>query len=206
MKSLLKSLLLLVVVALFSLMGFAATQAVGASSLATTMQVNVNVQTALELTLSTGTGSSCAISAGSGSDYQINLGNVNGLGLNGASNCASYVGMAPQGSGQGAIWATNYQVTPSFSGFSGTTANIAVTAPAFTTSNSVAKLVLVEGGSNTTAALTAVPTAPGATTHTFTSATSGTALSRYIGVQVSNAGTGFSGSDSTVVTFTMTVQ
>jgi hypothetical protein len=200
MKLLTKTLVLLVTVVLFSMAGFANTSAIGAQ-VAPTMNVQVNVQSALSLTLSTGlAGTSCPITAGSGADYNVDLGNVNAL-MDNPGNCAAFLGANTSG----AVWATEYQLTPQFSGFTNSTANIRVNATAFANSN----LRLVEGGTNTFLALqapgAAVPAAP-STSHSFTTTNNGTALSRYIGVNVApGSGAGSSGADTTVVTFTMTI-
>jgi hypothetical protein len=168
---------------------------------APTLNVSVNVQTAVSLALSTGTDAgSCTISSGGGGDFSINLGNVNGLGI-GTPACGTVASV----SSANATYATNYQLTPSYSGFTATTAAIALTAPAF----SHGALTLEEGAA--AGSMTAVPTS--GTTHTVAASASGTPVSRYLGVLVSNAngasafpGTaGASGADSTLVTFTMTV-
>ena len=191
-------------VALYALTGFAATYGTAVSSLATTLNVSVNVQTAVELTIATGTGglgTPCTVSAGGGGDFSISLGNVNGLGV-GTPTCGGVQAVTASN----ATYATNYQITPSYSGFTSSTATLSLTAPAFTHS---ATLTLVEGA--TSASMTAVPTS--GTTHQSAVATSGTAISRALGLTVSNAdgagafpGTaGGGGADSTLVTFTMTV-
>ena len=130
----------------------------------------------------------------------MNFGNVNAL-VDNPGNCAAFLGANTSG----AVWATQYQLTPSYSGFTNSTANIVVNATAFANSN----LRLVESGTNTFAALQAaggaVPVAP-SNAHSFTTTNNGTALSRYIGVNVAPGnGAGSSGADTTVVTFTMTV-
>jgi len=195
---LVKTLVLLVPVVLFSMAGFAATSAIG-NTVAPILNVQVNVQSALSLTLSTGVAAgSCPITAGA--DYDVNFGNVNAL-VDNPGNCAAFLGANTSG----AVWATQYQLTPSYSGFTNSTANIVVNATAFANSN----LRLVESGTNTFAALQAaggaVPVAP-SNAHSFTTTNNGTALSRYIGVNVAPGnGAGSSGADTTVVTFTMTV-
>ena len=191
-------------VALSARTGFAATSATATNALATTLNVSVNVQTAVELTIATGTGglgTPCTVSAGGGGDFSISLGNINGLGV-GTPSCGGVQAVTAAS----ATYATNYQITPSFSGFTSSTATLSLTAPAFTHS---ATLTLVEGA--TSAGMTAVPTS--GTTHQILNNTSGTAISRALGVTVSNAdgagafpGTaGGSGSDSTLLTFSMTV-
>jgi hypothetical protein len=202
MKLLTKKLVLLVAVMLFSVAGFAATSAVNATQVQPTLHVQVNVQTALSLTLSTGVAAtSCTITSPgvSGEDYNINLGNVNALGIANGSNCAPVLGQ----NASGAVWATEYQITPSFSGFANSTANIVLNT---TTAFSNAKLTMVEGATNTFAALQPATVPATGTTHSFTTTNNGTPLSRYIGVNVAPGnGAGTAGADNAVVTFTMTV-
>jgi hypothetical protein len=180
----------------------ASTFATASNAVAPTINVSLNAQTAVSLTLATGSVSgSCAVSAGGGGDFSVSLGNVNGLGV-GTPTCGSLASVTASN----ATYATNYQITPSYSGFTATTSTVSLTAPAFTNSGTLA---LEEGSA--AGSMTAVPTS--GTTHAVAVTTSGTAISRYIGVQVSNAngsgafpGTaGASGTDSTLVTFTMTV-
>jgi hypothetical protein len=195
MKLLTKKLVLLVAVMLFSVAGFAATSATGTNTVSPTMKVNVTVQNAVELTLSNGaSGSHCVISAGAPEDYQINFGNVNGLGV-GTPTC----GTVSTNPGVDATYVTDYQLTPSFSGFSGTTASIAIGATAFSNPGT---LTLKEGAA--AGSVAAVPVAPAVV---LNNATSGTPITRYLGVTVKNQnGAGaFTGADSSVVTFTLTV-
>ena len=132
---LVKTLVLLVPVVLFSMVGFAVTSAIG-NTVAPILNVQVNVQSALSLTLSTGVAAgSCPITAGA--DYDVNFGNVNAL-VDNPGNCAAFLGANTSG----AVWATQYQLTPSYSGFTNSTANIVVNATAFANSN----LRLVESG------------------------------------------------------------
>lgn len=194
----------LTVVMSVATMASAATSATAASTVAPTLKVNVNVQTAVMLTLSTGAsapGTPCAVNAGGGGDFNVDFGNVNGLGI-GTPTCGGVVATTASN----ATYATSYKLTPSYSGFTATGATISLTAPAFTHSGT---LTLVEG--DTTGTLTAVPTS--GTAHNFAAASSAVTIEHFIGVQVSNSNgaTAFpgtaaaSGADSTVVTFTMTV-
>src|SRR2546423_5402626 len=194
MKLLMKTLVLLVVVALFSVAGFAATSATGTNTVSPTMRVNVTVQNAVQLTLSTGgSGTACAIAAGAPQDYAINFGNVNGLGI-GTPTCGAVSSTATD-----ATYVTDYQLTPSFSGFTGTTASIAIGATAFTNPGTLA---LKEGATAGTVA--AVPVAAAVV---LNNAASGTPITRYLGVTVQNqnGATAFTGADSSIVTFTLTV-
>jgi hypothetical protein len=194
MKLLTKTLVLLVALVLFSVAGFAATFATGTNTVSPTMKVNVTVQSAVQLTLSNGaSGTHCIISAGAPEDYSINFGNVNGLGV-GTPTCGTVSTTAAD-----ATYVTDYQLTPSFSGFVGTTASIAIGATAFSNPGT---LTLKEGAA--AGSVAAVPVAPAVV---LNNATSGTPITRYLGVTVKNQnGAGaFTGADSSVVTFTLTV-
>lgn len=108
----------------------AATWATAANSLATTLKVSANVQMAVELVLSTATlppGKPCAVSAGGGADFRVNLDNVNGSGVD-TPTCGSVTAATASN----ATDATHYRVTPSYSGFTATTATVSLTAPAST--------------------------------------------------------------------------
>jgi len=158
----------------------------------------VKVENAVQLTLSTVAGN-CAITAGGGTDYAVDFGTLNGLGIastSGGTTCAS----APTVTATDATYTTQYQVTPKYSGFSNAGAHINITAPAFAT---VASLTLKEGP--TAGPLVAVPVS--GTTDQIVVASSGTPITRMLGITVANtngAGT-LTGSDSTTVTFTMTI-
>src|SRR5580765_5796874 len=95
MKGLTKIVVVLIAVTLFSVTGFAASQAVNATSVAPTLHVSVNVQTAMSLTLATGAAAgSCAVTSPGpgGEDFAINLGNVNALGIPNGANCSTPLG------------------------------------------------------------------------------------------------------------------
>jgi len=185
----------MLVLLLVSSVGLTATSATNTNTVAPTLVISVNVQSAVQLTLATGTSgpTPCAINAGGGGDYNLSFGNVNGLGV-GTPTCGAVASVTSSD----ATYATSYQLTPSFSGLSSTTASVVLTAAAFANPSI---LTLKEGA--TTGTLTAVPSAPGPAQ--ITGLSSSVAVERYLGVTVSNASPGFTGSDTTIVTFTMTV-
>lgn len=198
MKLFTRTLVLLVAVMLFSMAGFAATFATGntsSTSVSPTLKVNVNVQNAVELTLSNGaSGTHCNISAGAPQDYQIDFGNVNGLGV-GTPTCGTVSTTATD-----ATYVTDYQITPTFSGFTSNTGSIAIGATAFSNPGT---LTLKEGAAAGTVA--AVPVTPAVVVN---NAASGTPITRYLGVtvtRVNGAGAYTGNTDSSVVTFTLTV-
>jgi len=165
---------------------------------------NVTVQTAVQLLLATSGG---GLTISPGSDFSANFGNVNGLGIGTASAGLTVITSGVSG---GAIYSTPYQITPSFSSFGSTTGTVKMQVTAnFAHTNT---LTLEDAASCCSAgSFTAIPTAS-QTTITST-ASSGTAITRYLGLLVSNAngagafpGTaGAGGSDSATVTYTMTV-
>ncbi len=196
--------MIVLALALSAAPSYAATFATASASLTTTLNVTVNDQTAIQLLISTGTlapGTPCTVTAGGVGDYTIAFGNVNGLGV-GTPSCGGVTAVTATN----ATYATNYQVTPTWSGFTATTATVSLTAPGFVHAST---LTLFEGA--TTGTMTTIPTT--GITHNIAVTASGTAISRFLGVQVSNAnGAGAfpgtaaaSGADSNLVTFTMTV-
>lgn len=187
-----KALLGMLVVLLLSSTGLAATSATG-NTVAPTLAISVNVQSAVELTLATGATGPNPCTINTASDYSMSFGNVNGLGV-GTPTCGAVTSVT----GSDATYATSYQLKPRFSGQSSTTASVVLTAPAFAHPTI---LTLKEG--LTTGGLAAVPSAPG--TAQITALSSGATVERYLAVTVSNAANGYAGSDSTTLTYTMTV-
>ena len=167
-----------VLAALAARTGLAATTGFGTNTLATTLNLSVNAQTAVQLIIATGSGglgTPCTVGAGGGGDFSMTFGNVNGLGV-GTPTCG---GVQAVTAGN-ATYATNYLITPSYTGFVSSSATISLTAPAFTNATALA---LVEGP--TSASMTSVPAS--GTTHQIAVAASGTGISRALGVTVSNA-------------------
>jgi hypothetical protein len=184
----------MLVVLLLSSTGLAATSATGTNTVAPTLAISVDVQSAVELTLgpgASGPGTPCTINPAS--DYSMSFGNVNGLGV-GTPTCGGVTSVT----GSDATYATSYKLTPRFSGQSSAAASVALTALAFAHPT---VLTLMEGA--TTGGLATVPTS--GSTHVISTLSSGTPVERYLAVTVSIAPTGYTGSDSTTLTFTMTV-
>ena len=176
----------------------ATTTATNTNTVAPTLVVNATIQSAVSLILATGSsGSPCSISAGGGGDYNMSFGNVNGLGV-GTPTCGTVTSTASN-----ATYATSYQVTATYAGFSSSSGTaVVVTTPGFTHSS-----LLTLGEANTTSGpFTALPSS--GSTVSIPATSSGTALSRAISLTVanSNGGSSFTGADSATVTFTLTVQ
>lgn len=162
---------------------------------------NETVQTAVQLILATAAG---GITISPASDFAANFGNANGLGI-GPGAGLSIV----SGSG-GVIYATPYQIQPSFSSFTSTSCTIS----AYVSTDFVhpGTLALEDSGS-AAGPYAGISKSMGTPTTISTSWGSGSANTRYLGLLVSAAsgagafpGTaGGAGNDSAILTFTMTV-
>jgi hypothetical protein len=166
----------------------------------------VSVAKAIQLTLATGSlgTTPCAVNPGGGGDYSMSFGTVDALGISTPTCGARFTPTTP-GVTPSAYYA-DYQLTPVFTSQTVSTNTIT----AYVSAN-FAKTNLSVVQANTTpasiAGLTTMSTSSGAQTSVATNATSGTALTRYVGVFVQPTnGTGLTGADTATVTFTMTVQ
>lgn len=189
---------------------FASTQGTNTNTVSPTLQVTANVQKAIRLTLSTGTAAvtHCSVANNGGSpDYTMNFGSVDALGIN-AGNCNLF-GPATPGVSNAIYW-SDYNLTPVFTGQSATTSTI--TAQVTTDFGAPHNIFIVRDSANSSAvpasaaAFTAMGT--GSADTIVTNPTSGTAVTRYIGVAVTpaNGTTVLTGTQSATVTFTLTVQ
>ncbi|HLJ29561.1 MAG TPA: hypothetical protein VKY85_22820 [Candidatus Angelobacter sp.] len=191
-------------------MAHAGTQAINTNTVSPSLQVTANVQKAIRLTLSTGTvaAAHCAVVATGGTpDYTMNFGTVDALAIN-TGNCNRFAPATPGVSN--AIYWSDYNLTPVFTGQSATTSTI--TAQVTTDFAAPHNVFVVRDSANSSAvpasaaAFTAVGT--GSADTIVTNPTSGTAVTRYIGVAVKpdNGATVLTGNQSATVTFTLTVQ
>jgi len=196
---------------------FASTQAANAATVSPTMNMSATIQKAVSLTLSTGATagiSHCTITAAGGSpDYSLDFGTVDALGIN-AGNCNKF-NPATAGVNDSIYW-SDYQLLPVYTShkvFAGTTVTAQVTtdfaAPhnvfivRDTSSSNAATVTTPSGVGNFTALSTASADTIGAS-----GVASGTALTRFIGVEVTpaNAANVLQGAQTATVTFTLTVQ
>jgi hypothetical protein len=196
---------------------FAATQAANATTVAPTLNISATIQKAVSLTLSTGATagiSHCTVTAAGGSpDYTMNFGTVDALGIN-AGNCNKFNPATP-GTNDAIYW-SDYQILPVYTShkvFAGTTVTAQVTtdfaAPhnvfivRDTSSSNAATVTTPSGVGNFTALSTASADTIGAS-----GVVSGTALTRFLGVEVTpaNAANVLQGAQTATVTFTLTVQ
>jgi hypothetical protein len=169
------------------------------ASLGATLKINLTVVQALRLVLATGTsGTDCTVNdPGTGADYDMNFGNVNGLGV-AAGGCAGVelVSGTP-------VWYSGYKVTPSFTG---NTTSSAGTLKVKISTNFPAGFIgyldvrEADTAVNLTTALTTSDT-------TITSAAvSGTTLNRFLGIGVApnNGAATSAGATSVTLTYTLT--
>jgi hypothetical protein len=210
-----RAIVVMVVVALAGTSAIAGTQNTNATTLATTLNLSANVQSALRLTLSAGTAtiggtlsSHCTIGTGT-PDFTMDLGNVDALAISNAT-CGGKIAPVTPGVSN-AVYYSDYNITPVYTSqnpVSGTTlteklttgftgaANLTVV----TAGNTATVPAAVSDFSTLTAGGSALATAP---------VTSGTALTRFIGVEVAptNGVAGLTpGSRTAVITYTLTVQ
>lgn len=189
----------------------AATQATNTNTVSPTLQISANVQSAIRLTLSTGTAATphCTVTPTGGTpDYTMSFGNVDALAIN-APTCGSVFAPAVPGTDSAIYW-SDYNLTPTFSGQS--TTNNTITSRV-TTNFTAADISVVRDSANSSTVPTAgsqfTALATGVTPDTIvTNASNGTAVTRFIGVAVSptnGAGT-LTGAQTATVTFTLTVQ
>jgi hypothetical protein len=189
---------------------FAGTTAVNTNTVAPTLQISATIQKAVQLTLSTGTAAvvHCTVTPTGGTpDYTMNFGTVDALGIN-AGNCNKF---APANPGvDNAIYWSDYNVTPVFTSHTATSGT--TIAAQVTTNFGVSNIFIVRDSANSStvpasaAAFTAMGTAS-ADTIAGPGVTSGTALTRFVGVAVKpdNGATVGTGAQSATVTFTLTV-
>jgi hypothetical protein len=157
------------------------------------LRVNLTVQNAVELTLSPASG---GLGVSLGSDFAMNFQNVNGLGINPAA------GLTATSVPGGYVYHTPYAITPVFAGF--TTTTTGTLKVQLKTAFGSPTMIFLEDSASSGGPYSAITTT--ATTIT-SSAGSNTGVTRYLGLFVSNAnGAGtFTGTDSSSLTYTLTV-
>jgi hypothetical protein len=200
---------------------FAGTTATGAATVSPTLQVNATVQSVISLTLSTGSAAGIAThcnpgaAAGTDPNYTMSFGNVDALGLT-APTCGKSFGITgttPGATGNDAIYATDYVLTPAFAGQLGGNTG---TVKAYVSTNFVpTNLYVVYETANTGAVptdaqggtFTAMPTTSGTAYTVAANAASGTGVTRLVGVGVKPTnGAGSSGvAGSATITYTLTI-
>lgn len=150
------------------------------------------LQNAVQLTLGTASG---GLSITPAADYSMTFGNVNGLGI------APAAGLNVVASSGGVIYSTPYLLQPSFSDQPSTTASIQVKVSSPFVHSAILQL---EDAPASTGPFTAIS---GAGLQITSTAADRSPVTRFLGLFVSSAsGAGaFTGSDSAIITFQMTV-
>lgn len=188
---------------------FAGTTATNTNTVSPTLQISATIQSAVQLTLSTGTAAvtHCAVTAGGATDYAMSFGTVDALGIN-AGACNKF---APVNPGvDNAVYWSDYNLTPIFT--SQTTTNNTITAKVSADFAAPHNIIVVRDSANSSTVPTTAANFTALSTGTpdtiVTNATSGTAVTRFIGVGVTPAsGAGvLTGAQTATVTFTLTVQ
>jgi hypothetical protein len=154
--------------------------------------LNATAQTAVEMALSTATG---GLTLSPASDFAMNFLNVNGLGINPAP------GLTATSVSGGYVYHTPYTITPIFSGFTATTTGTVKVK--LNTGFGSPTMIYLEDSASSSGPYSAITT----TAQTITTTGSNTGVTRYLGLFVSNAnGAGaFTGSDSSTLTYILTV-
>jgi len=195
--------ILLTALLMFSVQAFATTQAANASTVSPTLKINVTVQKAIQLTLSQGTG--CTLGS-TGADYSMDFGTVDALGIS-TGTCGSKYAPTTPGSTP-AVYYTDYKLTPAFSGqIGGTTGTLTAYVSTNFTNTAVLAVVQSNAAPAGIGSFSAMSLLVGTPTSVGTSLVNATAITRYVGVQVSvqNGASAFTGADSAIVTYTLTV-
>lgn len=202
-----KTLLTFVMIVAVALSASATTQATG-TTVSPTLTMSGTIVSAVRLTLATGTSAAaghCAVTSPGPTDYTMSFGNMDALGIS-AGNCNVIAPTTPGTSP--AIYWSDLDLTPIFTGQPGTTGTVTATvqtnfaaatgAAVVTTGNSATVPTLASQFSNM--ALTPATTTMG------TALTNNTKFTRFVGISLTPTnGAGSSGLASATVTFTLTV-
>ena len=160
------------------------------------------VQSALTMVLASSTGLTVT-PTGSTPDFTMSFGNVNGLGINPGAGLTVVNGQVANG----ALYATPYLIKPTFSGFTSTSST---TISTYVSSDFVHSAILqLYDSPSSGSGYGAISKSAGAPTQLSNSVTSGSAITRYLGLFVSNAnGAGIvtGAPETATLTYTITVQ
>lgn len=167
------------------------------SSSTTTLTVSITVQTAIQLLLAK-SGSFQIVTTGGTPDFTANFGNVNALGIGPAA------GLNTLPTGGGVIYWTPYLITPAFSSFASTKGTIQVYA---STTFAHSALLQLNDSASSAGPYSTISTNIAAQTQISGSAASGSIITRYLGLFVSNINgpTSYRGGDAATLTYTLTV-
>lgn len=153
------------------------------------------VQDAVQFTLSTAPG---GVTISPAADFSMNFGNVNGLGIGPGA------GLGTVSASGGVIYDTPYLLNPAFTDFTSTTGTLSVYV---STTFAHPAVLHLDDSASSAGPYTAISVTAGTPTQITSSALDRTAVTRYLGLFVSNVNgaTSFTGTDNAVLTFTMTV-
>lgn len=173
--------------------GIAAAQgpANNAASTTSELEMSATVQTAVQLNISTGSGGATITGTNAAGLYQINFGNVNGLGLGTPS-----AGVSVEVDGSGALYKTPINLTPIYSGFTTETATIEVEQDAAGDTQMARESNSSISAASTVSALTPAAVASGAE--------SGVSIERYVGMYVNKNEA--AGAKSATLIYTITIE
>jgi len=153
------------------------------------------VQDAVQFTLGTAPG---GVTISPAADFSMNFGNVNGLGIGPGA------GLGTVSASGGVIYDTPYLLNPAFTDFTSTTGTLSVYV---STTFAHPAVLHVDDSASGAGPYTAISVTAGTPTQITSSAHDRTAVTRYLGLFVSNVNgaTSFTGTDNATLTFTMTV-
>jgi len=157
--------------------------------------VSETVQTAVRLNLAT---DPSGLTVSPAADYSMNFGNVNALGIGPGA------GLTTVAAGGGIIYSTPYQIQPSFTAFTQTTATVKV----YASTDFVHPVILhLDDAAASAGPYNAISKNAGAQTQISNAFTNRSTNTRYLGLFISNAnGAGtFTGTDNATLTYTLTV-
>lgn len=154
-----------------------------------------NVQTALQFLLATASG---GVTITVAADFAVNFGNVNGLGIGPAA------GLSVSSVTGGQLYSTPYLLQPTYSSFSSTTGTLKVYVSTDFANPSQLEL---RDSSAAGGPFNAISKSAGSQTTITSAASSGSTVTRYLGLFVSNANgpTIFTGADNATLTYTLVV-
>ncbi len=163
------------------------------------LTISVTTETAVSLQVTTAPG---GLAISPSADFLANFGNVNGLGVGIPS-----AGLTVLPSAGGVIYTTPYNIQPGFTGFTSTTGSVSTYVSADFANPAILKLLdstAAAGPYNNISKLSGTPTVITTTASSLSTST------RYLGLFVSNANSGFPGTppgapDSATLTYTLTV-
>jgi hypothetical protein len=169
----------------------------GTSTATATMSLKVTPQNAVQLTLGTAPG---GVIISPAADYTANFGNVNALGVGNPS-----AGLTKISAANGTIYSTPYLIQPGFSDQASTTGSIKM----YVSTNFANTTVLELDDASTCCAAGSFSALPSSspTSAQVANVSSGSSITRYLGLLVkkANGAAGLTGSDNATVTFTLTV-